>query len=135
MCAGILGINNALEVLLLMAEIFLWSAGLGNSILKRKTGIFAVIEWCGLTCFFVGFVYCAKEILKLYFWTRCKRKPEVDLSEESVAAENHLQAGVELSLSVRATNSEKSAQTTNDRAHSVQNPLRVAPDDNVGRTI
>ena len=30
-CARIMGINNALEVLLLMAEIFLWSAGLGNA--------------------------------------------------------------------------------------------------------
>ena len=35
-CGAILGINNTLEVLLLIAEIFLWCAGLGNAIFEEE---------------------------------------------------------------------------------------------------
>ena len=71
-----LGRNNTLEVLLLVGEIFLWSAGLGNSIVKRETTALAVVEWSGLACFLFGFISGVVEILRLYVFSKCKGRSD-----------------------------------------------------------
>ena len=114
-CAGMLGINNTLEALLLLAEIFLWSAGLGNSIRRRKTTIFAFVEWSGFTCFVVGFAYCAKEIVKLYVFSRCKKCKSKDESSD-VDIEMTATTGA-TKLETRARSMRKGGEVT------VPNPL------------
>eukprot|EP00949_MAST-11_sp_MAST-11-sp1_P000922 g922.t1 len=119
-CAGMLGINNALEALLLLAEIFLWSAGVGNSILRRKTTIFAFVEWSGLACFLVGFGYCAKEILKLYVLSRCKKCKSKDESSD---------ADVEMTATLGATELKMKAPSMSEGdIVTVANPLLQSGD-------